>query len=176
MKCSQFRGGITQLAFGDSSPEAEQHAAVCPHCTEALSELRKVAEVFALGAFDAPGEVVQRAKSIALATPSALRLTKSTLAFSGARRTATDSFQRLFEAGHVTVRVMYSRSEDEWIVTGRATPTPNEIRIAGRRIEGRDGNFEFKVKDLTISEIEVRYPSAAFTIPAGSEDVENVGG
>lgn len=176
MKCSQYIEGITQLAFGGDSPGAAQHAAVCAKCRAALSQLRKVAEVSALAAFDAPGEVVQRAKSIGLATPSALRLTKSTLAFSGARRTATDSFQRLFEAGHVTVRVMYSRSEDEWIVTGRATPTPNEIRIAGGRIEGKDGNFEFRVKDLATSEIEVRYPSAAFTIPAGSEDVENVGG
>jgi hypothetical protein len=176
MKCSEFITGITELAFGGESPQAAQHVSVCPTCKSALDELSKIAAILAVRAYTAPENVISRAKAIRFENRSRLRLTGSTLALQGVRQTNADSFQRLFEAGGVVVRIMYSRTDGGWIVTGRATPPPEAANVGGKRLELREGAFELEVKDIADSSIEISYPSATFVIPPGSEDVENVDG
>ena len=98
MKCSTFIEGITELAFGRNDQVASEHVATCAACAATLRDLRRVADTFSAGSYNAPAEVVRAAAAIQLpAALPTLGLVRTSLGAVGARRTKADSFQCVFE-------------------------------------------------------------------------------
>ena len=174
MKCSEFIEGITDLAFGKSAAAASEHVAGCVKCASTLRDLKQMAAVFSLGYADAPVEVVRRAAEIDLPNrASTLGLVRSSLGTVGARRTATASFQSVFEGNGVQVRTMYTRSGSKWHVMATVIPEIDMIEVNGRRMAPVDGKFEFTSKSLDDTGFQLITENGTLAVPPGSDSSSN---
>ena len=168
MKCSQFTDRIIELAFGKADPEASEHAADCPKCAELQGQMSSMAAAFAAGSYNAPAEVTQLAKEIVLQPRGLeLRLLRTSLTATGARRGRVESFQCVFEGDGFLVRTMYSRGAGKWQVMITVDPPVVAIQVRGKRVKLVDGKFEFEATRLDGTGFDIIVDGNSISVPAG---------
>lgn len=161
--CRRLRSRLPSVAAGDRDQEVEQHVRECGKCKEIVDQLEKMNAAGRLPRFDPPDEAVGRAKSVFRPARRLASLVRSSLAGAGARRVDTNTFQCLFEAEGVRVRVGYSRSGALWVVHGEVPERFSLVRQGRRRIPIEGGRFRFETKSLKRS---------GFTLVGVGEEVE----
>lgn len=166
------------LAEGGSALETEAHVATCPECNVRLKALRKTVEAARLPYFDAPTDLVNRAK--ALMAPAArrrlvARLLGNSLAGAGARGTATEEFALHVGTEEHSVRLQFVPRKGGWEVAGRAPAAGwHVVRLGSEEVSGPAGRFRFPVPSLEESGFLLRSPESdthavEIEVPAASE-------
>ncbi|MEO7454194.1 MAG: hypothetical protein ABIV13_05460 [Fimbriimonadales bacterium] len=174
MKCSEFIEGISELAFGKNAPGASSHVAVCTDCAALLLDLKRMAAGFALGNTDAPAIAVKRAASIPLPNKiPRLGLVRRSLAAAGARRSAAETFQCVFEGGGLQVRTMYTKSGKKWEVMATVAPPVDAIEVGGKLVKPVDGKFEFEAKSLDATDFRITVAGKPVAVPPGSDKLSD---
>ena len=170
MKCSEFIEGIGAMAFGKSDQGAASHVAVCADCAAMLRDFERMAAGFALGNTDAPADALKRAASIPLPNQlPRLGLVRTSLAASGARRQAAETFQCVFEGDGLQVRTMYTKSGKKWQVMATVAPPVDSLDVGGKIVKPVDGKFEFEAKSLDGTGFTLIVADKRIAVPAGSE-------
>ena len=174
MKCSTFIEGITELAFGRNDQVASEHVATCAACAAMLRDLRRVADTFSAGSYNAPAEVVRAAAAIQLpAALPTLGLVRTSLGAVGARRTKADSFQCVFEGEGLRVRTMYSRSGNKWHVMITSVPPVEAVEVRCKRLAVADGRYEFEATSLDGTGYKLIKEGRAIAVPPGSVGIDD---
>jgi hypothetical protein len=177
-RCREHEEGLATLAEGGSVPETEAHVAVCPECAARLKALRKTVGAARLPYFDAPSDLVNRARALmAPATKRRLvaRLLGNSLAGAGARGTATEEFALHVGTEEHSIRLQFVPRKGGWEVAGRA---PGEswrvVHQESEIVSGPAGRFRFAVPSLEESGFLLRAPESdihavEIEVPAASE-------
>ena len=168
--CSEFWEGIVAIAEGGTDDRAAQHVRTCAPCSAKLNELRSVFAVARAQFYDAPEDVVDRAKALMPARERRMMgLLRSTLAWTGARVVAED-FQIVVGSADIQARLMYTRSGAEWLVMGKLPSSDWSAVRAGDVLQSdEEGRFSFAVSDLADSAFELIGPAGELSVPSAEE-------
>lgn len=161
--CRSLRSRLLEVAAGNGDPEVEQHVKHCHDCSRLLEQYATLHLASALPRFDAPDEVVRRAKALFQPKRRVAALVRSSLAGAGARRAEADAFQCLFEAQGDSIRVGYVRRGTKWVVQGSAAPRFSHVQRGRRKIAIESGKFRFESKSLD---------QCGFTLVAPGEELD----
>lgn len=172
-RCSSFEEALVDLAEGRERSDAAEHVAECADCAAKLKQLKQILQVAQLARRNAPSSAIHLAKSLfpSVRTVRA-KLIRSSLALGGARATE-DSFQAIFGAEEVEVRVSYSRvGTDAWEVRGMVGPTLEVSREAQEVFRDPEGGFSFNAKSLAETDFSISAADLKIEIPSGLEAID----
>lgn len=132
-------------------------------------QFRVMGELLKSGIYDAPSEVLSRAKSI---VPTRVRkslsvsIVANTFGLAGARMETGQETQVLLMADGIPVRLMYGKIPTGWQVRGRIESSGWTAECAGVEVDCEaDGLFTFEIAEGQSSEVFMRSPNSQFLIP-----------
>ena len=167
--CKTMWAGLVDLAEGKDSPDAAVHVDSCDLCRTTLQGLRRTLSSLAVPQFEAPLELINRAKAIMSPSPSRMRLLRTSLSTAGARA-VTEEFQAIYGFDELELRVMYAKVDTGWNVIGRLPSVDWTAAANGEALSIEDdGHFSFTVKSLEDSSFEIAKHMMRLEVPSASE-------
>jgi hypothetical protein len=166
--CDNYREALVDLAEGRTSKEVEAHVAKCSSCAIRLEELRAILAASRIKVESAPADLIAAVKSLIGQPVRRATLRMTTLGLAGAR-SASQSFQAIYEIEGKSLRLMYEQTPQGWEVLGQFDGGASEIRrqATGFRTD-ESGRFQFTSGDLS----DTGFSIEAFAVPSGQELID----
>lgn len=175
-RCDRYLESIAAMAGGDTEVSGSEHVLNCPECSTKLAQMRKILERGRVQTFEAPHDVLLRAKNIMPAAEKRsilARLVGNSLQFAGVRSTTAETFQLAFEADDTQVRLMYSETSKGWDVIGQVQPIVDLITAGDKQVKvDPQGRFEFSAKSLADTQIRIARAAGEIVIPSAQESLD----
>ena len=175
--CKSFEEGLIRLAEGQRVPDVESHVANCANCAQKLSELKQLIGAFRIRQFDAPTELVARAKALMPNQRRHLlaRLVSPWMGLSPARSVASDGLALQVGADEFVVRLLLApigspTNPREWEVSGMAPSSEWQVVRGDTEMPcGESGRFKFSVSRLSETAFVLRSATVEVEVPSAQE-------
>lgn len=160
---------LVDVAEGQSRPAAQAHADGCADCGARLAELRQMISLTAKGAFDAPTESVQRAKSVFVPRRPVV-FANLVRQGAGARLIEAESRQIRIDEDGLAARLMIRKDGSRWQILGmiESTPLPESISAGAASVSITGPSFELTLDQL--DDLWIEFSDRVVVLPINEQE------
>lgn len=162
---------LINFAEGKGTPDVAEHVNQCKTCQRRIQQFRRIITLLRLPTPQPLPETLKRVKALGKlhSKTTSARLVSTTLSLAGVRQRVPSSFQSVFTARGIRVRLMYTLKGDLWDIRGRLLPpVPASIHLSDSKKSipsDPEGRFTYKVKDLTKARLRLTVGKITITVP-----------